>query len=121
MSAETEYARIEAMRSATTLAARDAWLDYQSLNPDPRNPNHLPTVARLKAAYEKAAKEDGSFYAALASQMDHAAEKNEGYALEYPDSGYLEEAAKFRGYAQNIRDELEAILAARASDNQVSA
>ena len=121
MSAGTECARIKAMKSPATLAAQEAWIGYQSLNPDPRDPDHWPTVCRLKAAYEKAAKEDGSFYASLASDMDYAAEKNEGYALKHPNSGYLEEAAKFRGYAQDIRDELEAILAARASDNQVSA
>ena len=121
MTTETEYHRIEAMRSPTTLAARDAWLGYQSLNPDPRDPDHWPTITRLKAAYEQAAKEDGSFYASLAFAMESAAEKNEGYALKHPDSDYLETAAKFRGYAQDARDQLEAILSARASDNQVSA
>jgi hypothetical protein len=120
MSAETEYARIKAMRSPETLAAQEAWIGYQSLNPDPRDPDHWPTVRRLKTAYEKAAKEDGSFYASLASAMDNAAEKNEGYAAKHSDSGYLETAAKFRGYAQDARNELSAILAARASGAEVS-
>lgn len=120
MTTENEYDRIEAMRSPTTLAARDAWLGYQSLNPDPRDPDHWPTMTRLKAAYEKAAKEDGSLYASLALAMDNAAEKNEGYAAKHSDSGYLETAAKFRGYAQDARDELAAILAARASGLEVS-
>lgn len=120
MTTETEADRADALRSPETLAAQEAWLYYCSLNPDPRDPDHWPTVCRLKTAYEKAAKEDGSFYASMASAMDNAAEKNEGYAAKHSDSGYLEMAAKFRGYAQEARDELAAILAARASDAEVS-
>ena len=109
----SSYARIKSMRSPATVAALDALVQYRSLSPDPRDPDHAPTLKRLQTAYTDAAQADGSFFAALADERDGFAEKQEAYALDYPDhaESYLAKAARFREGAQEARDQLAEVLA----------
>jgi len=109
---ETPYARIAAMRSTETMVALGALMAYRERNPDPRDPDHAPTLKRLQTAYTDAAQADGSFYAALAYERDEAAEKQEAYALDYPDhaESYLAKAARFREGAAEARAMLAEIV-----------
>lgn len=111
---QSPYAIVAAMRSPATVAALDALVDYRSLNPDPRDPDHAPTLKRLQTAYTDAAQADGSFFASLAYERDGFAEKQEAYALDYPDhaESYLAKAARFREAAQEARDTLAEIVGA---------
>lgn len=109
----TAYDQIEALRSPATVAALDALTSYRAINPDPRDPNHAPTLKRLQTTYTDAAQADGSFFASLAFEREGWAEKQEAYALDYPDhaESYLAKAAMFRDGAQEARNQLAAVLA----------
>lgn len=106
------HAERVALRSPATVAALDALTNYGATSPDPRDPNHAPTLKRLQTAYTDAAQADGSFFAGHAAELDGAAEKAEGRALDYPDhaASYLAKAADCRKAAAEARAKVADIV-----------
>jgi len=114
MATATAYARIAALRSPETEAALNALVGYQSRSPDPRDPDHAPTLRRLQHAYIEASQADGSHYAARVDELERWADQADARALDYPAHAerYAREAANLREAAAEARAKLALIVPA---------